>query len=107
MWRWKSASDVKWYASSASPGRWARVVHERLSQSCGSSARSRSTMVPLPAPPGPEMTMISEASLLRREGVEQRGALLHAEAAHAARLADADRLHRAPGLHLADPRQRL
>ena len=44
---------------SGSPGRCARVVHDRLSHSLGSRSTSALTIVPLPTPPGPETTMMS------------------------------------------------
>src|SRR5687768_5412896 len=86
------------YASSGSPGRWSRVVQERLSHRRSSRASSRSTMVPLPTPPGPEMTMIRGLRAGRGERLEQLLALVGAEALDAPGLAHLALLQEATGL---------
>ena len=52
-------------ASSDSPGRRRRVVHDRLSTSVGSPSSRLSTMAFLPAPPGPDTT--TENSTIRMD----------------------------------------
>src|SRR4051794_39328516 len=103
----KVARSTNVYASSPSPGRRSRVVHDRLNHRRGSLRTNWWTTVPLPTPPGPDTTMINGGVLLAGERLEERRALLIAQAAHPTRLADADLLHRAPSLHLADTGQRL
>src|SRR6478672_10573947 len=101
-----SSGVTNTYAWASSPGRRSRVVHDRLSHSCGSRGTSRATKVPLPTPPGPEMTMIRVVapcgSGVARERLEQRDTLLGAQTPDAARLADADLFDRATRLDLAD-----
>src|SRR4051794_40378902 len=71
-------------------------------------------MVPLPTPPGPEMTTITRTPLparagrsARGDGVEQLLALVGAEALHAAGLADLALLEQAAGLDLPEAGQGL
>src|SRR5579875_254924 len=55
----KLPRSVNTYASSGSPGRRARVVHERDSHRPGRSSSSRPTNAPLPTPPAPNTTNTS------------------------------------------------
>src|SRR5580700_6841255 len=75
----------------------------------GSRATSSLAIVPLPAPPGPIRTKMcgAPAGGSARSLFEQRLALLGTESLQSAAVADADRLHEAPGLHLAETRQGL
>src|SRR6187399_734021 len=63
------------------------------------SATSRDAEV-VPVPGRPEIVTSNAAA--SAEGLEERLALLLAETTDAAGVGDADLLHRAPGLHLAD-----
>ena len=75
------------------------------SRSSPSAAATRRETVVVPEPGSPEMVISKRAAL--GEGGEQRLALLLAETADAAGVGDADLLHRAARLHLADAGQRL
>src|SRR3954469_19968923 len=106
--------SVKTYAVSGSPGRCRRVVQDRLSHKLGSRSTSALTIVPLPTPPGPEMTMMSESAVPSlpamaslAELIEQ-GLLLHlAEPLYPAVVSDPDVFHDLARLDLADTRQGL
>ena len=93
---------VKTYALSGSPGRCARVVHDLLRCNLGSRNTSSSTIVPFPTPPGPETTKINGS---RAELLEERSPLLGAESLDAAVVSDADLVHHATRLDLADARK--
>src|SRR6185312_3561204 len=73
----------------------------------GSRATSSAAIVPLPAPPGPMRTKMcgGPAGGSARSLFEQRLALLGPEALQAPAVADADGLHEATGLHLAETGQ--
>src|SRR4051794_3068160 len=98
---WNASGVTKSYASGASPGRRARVVQDRLTRKSALRSRKRATSVPLPTPPGPEMTTINDGRASGSEDLEEGLLLLLAEAAHAAGVGDPDLLHRATRLDLA------
>src|SRR6476619_3590966 len=105
----KLLRSVNTYAVSGSPGRCRRVVHDLLNQSMGSRSTSALTIVPLPTPPGPEMTMTSESAVPSlpamaslAELIEQRLLLHSAETLDATIVGDPDVFHDLSSLDLAD-----
>ena len=82
------------------PGRPRPAEPERRDRA---SSRARTT-VPLPTPPGPEMTMIRGVSPAARGAT---GAAAGPRPSHPAGLADPDLLHGAAGLDLADAGERF
>src|SRR4029079_3770777 len=110
----KLVRSVKTYAASGSPGRCRRVVHDLLNHRLGSRSTSALTIVPLPTPPGPERTMMSESAVPSltamaslAELIEQCLLLHCAETLDAAVVGDSDVFHDLARLHLADARQGL
>src|SRR5262245_28886186 len=72
-----------------------------------SRAATCSAVVVVPDPGGPETVVSKQAVGSAGEGVEQRLALLLAQAPDAPAVGDADLLHRPPGTDLAHARKRL
>ncbi len=103
MCRSNVSKSVNTYASAASWGRFARVVHERLNQSCSSRRTSSLTIVPFPTPPGPETTMISGLPKL----LEERRPLLRTKALNTAIVGNANVFHDSASFDFADAGKRF